>query len=78
MTVFSVIFFMFTVIFSLYSIIRDPVWALPVEFLNGITYAVAYAAAISYAAVLSPAGAEGTLQGIVGMVLDGIGELILS
>lgn len=73
MNVFSMMFFMFTVIFSLYSIIEDPVWALPVEFLNGITFALAYAAAISYAAVVSPVGAEGTLQGIIGTILNGIG-----
>lgn len=70
---FSMMFFMFTVIFSLYSIIENPIWALPVEFLNGITYALAHSIAISYAAVVSPAGAEGTLQGIIGMILYGIG-----
>lgn len=46
---------------------------LPVELLNGITFALAYSAMISYAALLAPPGAEGTLQGITGMVLFGIG-----
>jgi len=47
---------------------------LPVELLNGLTYALAYAAATSYSAEISPAGAEGTLQGIVATALMGIGK----
>jgi len=46
---------------------------LPVELLNGLTYALACSAAASYAADLAPVGAEGTLQGIVGTALLGIG-----
>lgn len=66
-------FFAYAVRFYLYSIITNPVWVLPVELLNGITYALAYAAAISYAAELAPVGAEGTLQGIVGTTMEEIG-----
>jgi len=46
---------------------------LPVELLNGITFALAYAAATSYTAEITPVGAEGTLQGIVATALFGIG-----
>ncbi|XP_022182057.1 major facilitator superfamily domain-containing protein 6-B-like isoform X2 [Myzus persicae] len=72
--VFSLMFFAYAVRFYLYSIITNPVWVLPVELLNGITYALAYAAAISYAAELAPVGAEGTLQGIVGTTMEEIGH----
>ncbi|XP_022182048.1 major facilitator superfamily domain-containing protein 6-A-like isoform X2 [Myzus persicae] len=73
MKVFSLMFFLFAVRFLLYSIITNPVWVLPVELLNGLTFALAYSAATSYAAELAPVGAEGTLQGIVGTALQGIG-----
>ncbi|XP_016658375.1 major facilitator superfamily domain-containing protein 6-A isoform X2 [Acyrthosiphon pisum] len=76
MTVLSAVFFTFTCIFSLYTIIENPLWALPVELLNGITFAMSYSAAISYAALIAPAGAEGTLQGVVGTAYMGIGAPI--
>ncbi|CAI6363531.1 unnamed protein product [Macrosiphum euphorbiae] len=74
MKVFSLMFFVFAARFFLYSIITNPVLVLPVELLNGLTYALAYSAATSYAAELAPVGAEGTLQGIVGTAFLGIGE----
>lgn len=73
MHVFSLMFFTFSVRFFLYSVIKNPVWVLPVELLNGITFALAYSAAISYAAHLAPVGVEGTFQGIVGTASLGIG-----
>ncbi|XP_060874136.1 major facilitator superfamily domain-containing protein 6-A-like [Metopolophium dirhodum] len=76
MTILSVVFFTFTCIFSSYTIIENPLWALPVELLNGITFAMSYSAAISYAALITPVGAEGTLQGVVGTAYMGIGSPI--
>ncbi|XP_022177886.1 major facilitator superfamily domain-containing protein 6-A-like [Myzus persicae] len=76
MTVFSIVFFTFTCIFFVYTIIENPLWALPVELLNGITFALSYSAAISYAALITPTGAEGTLQGVVGTAYTGIGAPI--
>ncbi|CAI6360488.1 unnamed protein product [Macrosiphum euphorbiae] len=76
MNVLSLVFFAFAVRFFLYSIITNPVWVLPVEVFNGITYALAYSTVISYAAELAPVGAEGTLQGIVGTTLEEIGAPI--
>jgi len=73
MKVFSLMFFVFAVRFFLYSIITNPVYVLPVELLNGLTYALAYSAATSYVSELAPVGAEGTLQGILGTALLGIG-----
>ncbi|XP_025199984.1 major facilitator superfamily domain-containing protein 6-like [Melanaphis sacchari] len=76
MTIFSIVFFTFTCIFSMYTIIKNPLWTLPVELLNGLTFALSYSAAISYAAIITPTGAEGTLQGIVGTAYTGIGAPI--
>lgn len=78
MNAFSLMFFTFAVRFFLYSIIENPIWVLPVEFLNGITFALAYSAAILYAAQLAPPGAEGTLQGLVGLTYNGIGLSAIS
>ncbi|KAL4085458.1 hypothetical protein QTP88_027316 [Uroleucon formosanum] len=76
MTIFSAVFLMFTIVFSLYAIIENPIWALPVELLNGITFAMYSSTAFSYAALITPAGAEGTLQGVVGTASIGIGAPI--
>lgn len=73
MTAFSVSFVMFSVRFFIYSIIEDPLWVLPVELTNGITFALAFVAGISYAAEVAPSGSEGTLQGLFGMAYHGIG-----
>lgn len=61
----------------MYTIIENPLWALPVELLNGITFALSYSAAISYAALITPTGAEGTLQGVVGTAYTGIGSIFI-
>ncbi|KAL4092012.1 hypothetical protein QTP88_026595 [Uroleucon formosanum] len=76
MNVFSLMFLVFAIRFYLYSIITNPVWVLPVELFNGITFALAHSAAISYSGILAPDGAKGTLQGIVGVLLTGIGSPI--
>lgn len=73
MNIFSLMFFMFAVRFFLYSIIRNPILVLPVELMNGVTYALAYSALVSYADRIAPVGTEGTLQGIVGAAFSGIG-----
>ncbi|XP_060853720.1 major facilitator superfamily domain-containing protein 6-like [Rhopalosiphum padi] len=73
MTAFSVAFAMFSIKFFLYSIIKDPLWVLPVELINGITFALAFVAGISYAAEVAPSGSAGTLQGLFGMAFHGIG-----
>uniref|UniRef100_A0A2S2RAT1 Major facilitator superfamily domain-containing protein 6 n=1 Tax=Sipha flava TaxID=143950 RepID=A0A2S2RAT1_9HEMI len=74
MNTFSITFLAFTVIFSSYSFITNPLWTLPIEVLNGVSYALSFSVAISYAANVSPVGAEGTLQGVVGTALTGIGS----
>jgi hypothetical protein len=66
---------MFSIRFFIYSIIEDPLWVLPVELTNGITFALAFVAGISYAAEVAPSGSEGTLQGLFGMAYHGIGNV---
>lgn len=64
MTAFSLSFAIFTLRFLLYSVIRDPLWVLPVELLNGITFGLSYINGISYAGKIAPVGSEGTIQGM--------------
>jgi len=73
MNVFSIMFFVYALIFFLLSIIENPVYVLPVEILSGVAFALFYSGAISYAHLSTPAGAEGTFQGVVGTALTGIG-----
>lgn len=73
MNVFSILFFVYALMFFLFSIIKNPVYILPVEILNGITFALFYSGAISYANFSTPAGAEGTFQGVIGTALTGLG-----
>ncbi|CAI6371832.1 unnamed protein product [Macrosiphum euphorbiae] len=76
MNVFSIMFFVYALIFFLFSIIKNPVYVLPVEILSGVGFALFYSGAISYAHLSAPVGAEGTFQGIVGTALTGIGTPI--
>uniref|UniRef100_A0A2S2QZL6 Major facilitator superfamily domain-containing protein 6-A n=1 Tax=Sipha flava TaxID=143950 RepID=A0A2S2QZL6_9HEMI len=73
MTAFSISFAMFALRFLLYSVIRDPLWVLPVELLNGITFGLSYIAGISYSAKIAPNGSEGTVQGLFSMAFQGFG-----
>ncbi|XP_050430860.1 major facilitator superfamily domain-containing protein 6-A-like [Adelges cooleyi] len=73
MAAFSVSFAMFSVRFFLYSIINDPLWVLPVELLNGVSFAMSFLSGVSYAAKVAPPGGEGTLQGLYGMAFQGLG-----
>ncbi|XP_026813003.1 uncharacterized protein LOC113553710 isoform X2 [Rhopalosiphum maidis] len=73
MTAFSISFAMFALRFLLYSFIRDPLWVLPVELLNGITFGLSYIAGISYSAKIAPVGSEGTVQGLFSMAFQGVG-----
>jgi len=68
---------MFALRFLLYSVIRDPLWVLPVEASNGITYGLSYIAGISYSAKIAPVGCEGTVQGLFSMAFLGIGLSLL-
>ncbi|VVC36478.1 Major facilitator superfamily domain,Major facilitator superfamily associated domain [Cinara cedri] len=74
MTAFSISFAMYALRFLLYSVIRDPLWVLPVELMNGITFGLSYMAGISYSAKIAPNGTEGTVQGLFSMAFHGFGS----
>lgn len=57
------VFISYTVILLTLSILHNPWWAIPVEILDGITYAMAWSACTSYLAGAVPAESVTTLQG---------------
>lgn len=74
MTAFAISFAIFGFRFITYSIIRDPLWVLPLELLNGMTFGLSYIAGISYSAKIAPRGSEGTIQGLFAMAFQGFGQ----
>uniref|UniRef100_A0A8D8D255 Major facilitator superfamily domain-containing protein 6 n=2 Tax=Culex pipiens TaxID=7175 RepID=A0A8D8D255_CULPI len=69
----SLVLLGFGVRFLLYSLLVDPWWVIPIEFMNGITFGLFYATMASYASIVAPPGTEATMQGLVGAVFEGIG-----
>lgn len=59
--------------FYLYSIITNPVWILPVEFLNGITFGLCHAVLVAYARIIAPPNSVTTLVGLAGALYEGVG-----
>ncbi|XP_064114686.1 major facilitator superfamily domain-containing protein 6-like [Macrobrachium nipponense] len=49
----------------IYYTITNPWWFLPVEFLNGITFALFHSCMAAYASHLAPPGAQASLQAVV-------------
>lgn len=78
MVAISISFAVYALRFITYSIIRDPLWILPVEALNGITFGLFYVTCISYAVKIAPPGKEGTIQGLFFMAYQGFGKLLSS
>jgi len=60
--------------FFLYSIIKDPVWVLPIELLSGLGFALPYSAMTGYGCILAPEGLKSTVQGLFSTVFQGVGE----
>lgn len=58
----SLVLFVVGVRFTLYSVITNPWWFLPVEICNGVTSGLFYACMASYAKIIAPSGAEATVQ----------------
>lgn len=71
----SLCFMFFAVRLIALSFIPTPWWALPIEaVLHGFTYALSYATIVGYVNRISTPKIQGTMQGIVSGVYDGIGE----
>lgn len=69
----SLVLLGFGVRFLLYSVLVDPWWVLPIEFMNGITFGIFYSTMTSYASIVAPPGTEATIQGLVGAIFEGVG-----
>uniref|UniRef100_A0A182MVN7 Major facilitator superfamily associated domain-containing protein n=1 Tax=Anopheles culicifacies TaxID=139723 RepID=A0A182MVN7_9DIPT len=69
----SLVLLGFGVRFLLYSLLTDPWYVIPIEFMNGITFGLFYATMASYASIVAPPGTEATMQGLVGAVFEGVG-----
>ncbi|XP_026500477.1 uncharacterized protein LOC113403984 [Vanessa tameamea] len=70
----TLVLFAFGFRFLLYSFLTDAWWILPIEMFQGITFGMFYPTMTSYANVVSPAGTETTVQGLVGAVFEGVGS----
>lgn len=51
------------ILFGSFSIIHNPLWALPLEFLEGITYGTTWSTAVTHLADATPKGGAATMQG---------------
>uniref|UniRef100_A0A182S8Y0 Major facilitator superfamily associated domain-containing protein n=1 Tax=Anopheles maculatus TaxID=74869 RepID=A0A182S8Y0_9DIPT len=58
----SLVLLGFGVRFLLYSLLTEPWWVIPIEFMNGITFGLFYATMASYASIVAPPGTEATMQ----------------
>lgn len=68
--------FVFFVRFYLYSIITNPIWILPVELTNGITYGLCHAVLLAYARIITPPNSVTTVIGLAGALFEGVGKCI--
>ena len=52
------------ILFGSFSIIQNPWWALPLEFLEGLTYGTTWSTAVTHLADATPKGGAATMQGL--------------
>ncbi|KAI9905444.1 hypothetical protein PsorP6_013425 [Peronosclerospora sorghi] len=57
---------------SYYAVMTNAWYAIPFEFLHGVTYGLAWAACTQYVYTAAPAGCEGTIMGILNAVQNGL------
>lgn len=69
--------FVFALRFFSYSVITNPIWILPVELLNGLTYGLSHAVLLSHARFIAPANVATTLVGFAGALFEGVGTYII-
>lgn len=58
----TLVLFTFGVRLTLYSVLSNPWWVLPIEFTQGMTSGIFYATMASYANIVAPSGTAATLQ----------------
>ncbi|XP_054735184.1 major facilitator superfamily domain-containing protein 6 isoform X1 [Anastrepha obliqua] len=69
----SLVLFAFGVRFTLYYLLVNPWYVLPIELLNGVTFGIFYSTMASYTSIVAPPGTEATMQGLVGAIFEGLG-----
>lgn len=69
--------FTFSARFYLYSIITNPLWFLPIELSNGITFGLLHSVLVSYARNIAPASAVTTVVTFSGALFEGVGTCII-
>ncbi|XP_011705085.1 PREDICTED: major facilitator superfamily domain-containing protein 6-like, partial [Wasmannia auropunctata] len=57
----------------LISVAPTPWWIIPIEFLQGPSYALCFTIIIAYTSVIAPPGTSTTVQGLVQGLNDGLG-----
>ncbi|VVC36463.1 Major facilitator superfamily domain,Major facilitator superfamily associated domain [Cinara cedri] len=65
--------FGFYVRFYLCSIITNPVWILPIDLINGITFGLFHYVMVGYAKIIAPPNAVTTVVGFTGSLFKGVG-----
>ncbi|CAI6371698.1 unnamed protein product [Macrosiphum euphorbiae] len=68
--------FAFALRFYLYSVITNPIWILPVEFTNGITFGLCHAVLLAYARFIAPQSSATTVVALSGALFEGVGTSI--
>lgn len=68
--------FTFALRFYLYSVITNPIWILPVEFTNGITFGLCHAVLLAYARFIAPQSSSTTVVALSGALFEGVGTSI--
>uniref|UniRef100_A0A0A9XIF4 Major facilitator superfamily domain-containing protein 6 n=1 Tax=Lygus hesperus TaxID=30085 RepID=A0A0A9XIF4_LYGHE len=66
----TIVLLAFSVRFIAYYFLTSAWWILPIEILNGITFATFYSTMTTYANALTPPGMQGTIQGFVAAVFE--------
>lgn len=58
----TMVLFAFGIRLCLYSVLTNPWWVLPIELMQGVTFALFYATMATYANIVAPHGTAATLQ----------------
>jgi len=66
--------FAFALRFYLYSMITNPIWILPVEFINGMTFGLCHAVLVAYARFIAPKNSATTVVAFTGALFEGVGK----
>ncbi|CAB0006430.1 unnamed protein product [Nesidiocoris tenuis] len=66
----TIVLLAFSIRFVAFYFLTSAWWILPVETLNGVTFATFYSTMTTYANALTPPGMQGTIQGFVAAVFE--------